>query len=542
MHAGCDWYFIYLQLQLYAKYQKIKAPIDNSYTASSHSVSTLESWYDKSHSVGNLAMSSQLIFPLLITVYVFLFLVFILELKPYKLSKKLQNELDSNDSDVRAKADSSLLTKFVASTLFHLFTLSLDITAAVYQNEYLSNEIKDYYEYDPQRFWYIPIIMIGFDSITFVIFICLPPVAACCSKNRSYLLIYSLISPLSCVASHSYHIVFAFIIDPYHATSIMLIYAIIAFVHILTFQKLFYYINTVISGEYSDYQLNCCGKFQCLVKCINTLISCVCNCCHIKKRYGRYCLTIVIFILEFIFMGVSIGISISLIMVLPFSNALDDAPNHLYVIYQASVAFFAALIAFQVLFRQNNTTFDVYIKAIDGYVAKPNEIELHDPARDQTKTWSELSEREKETLLAKVALTYLTKHLESDANVNFIGTELDHVFPQTSDSSSADAGGRTPPVKEKDKKKGEQQHIDVGSLKPSSGADGHSPRDKQVDSSSDSPQSNMNAGGCFSCCCRKREPMLLVEEPQEEIPESPSSAGGHSRSDSSKVSAGGATA
>ena len=78
-------------------------------------------------------------------------------------------------------------------------------------------------------------------------------------------------------------------------------------------------------------------------------------------------------------MGASI---ISLIMVLPFSNALDDAPNHLYVIYQASVAFFAALIAFQVLFRQkNNSAFDVYIKAIDGHVAKSDKIELHSPVK-----------------------------------------------------------------------------------------------------------------------------------------------------------------
>ena len=392
-----------MQLQLYAKYQKVKAPVDKTYTASAHSANTLESWYDHSHAVGNLALSSQVLFPLFITIYVTLFLFFLLELKPYYLGKKLQNGLDSNNSDVRARADSSLLTKFVASTLFHLFTLSLDITALDYY-KYLSKEIKDYYSYPPRRFWAVPITMTVFDSITFVIFICLPPVAACCFKNRSYLLIYSLISPLSCVASHSYHIVFAFIIDPYHATSILLVYAIIAFVHILTFQKLFYYINTLI---------------------------------HIKNRCGRYVLTIVIFALEFTLMATSIALSITLIMMLPFSNALDDAPNHIYVIYQASVAFFAALIAFQVLFRQSNSAFDVYIKAIDGHVAKSEEV--------KTKTWIELSETEKETLLAKVALTYLTK----DASVKFID-KLDNVFTKQSDKNDesdtssgpeSDAGG-----------------------------------------------------------------------------------------------------
>jgi hypothetical protein len=390
-----------MQLQLYAKYLTVKAPIDNTYTASAHSANTLESWYTSSRTVGDLALSSQSAFPFLTTFYVTLFFIFILELKPYKLSKKLQNRLDSSDSDVRAKADSSLLTKFVASTLFHFFTLSLDFTALVYY-KYLSKEINDYYEYCPKRFWYIPIVMTLFDIITFVIFICLPPIVACC-KNRSYLLIYSLISPLSCITSHSYHIVFAFIIDPYHATSILLVYAIIAFVHILTFQKLFYYINTT--------------KY----KCCNRRVS-----CHIQNRCGRYCLTIVISFLELILMGISIALSISLIMVLPFSNALDDAPNHLYVIYQASIAFVAALIAFQVLFRQTNSAFDVYIKAVDGYAAE-SDSELHSPASDNTKSWTDLSEREKETLLAKMALSYLTKAL--DANVDFIdNTDLDHVF------------------------------------------------------------------------------------------------------------------
>ena len=106
--------------------------------------------------------------------------------------------------------------------------------------------------------------------------------------------------------------------------------------------------------------------------------------------------------LEFVFMALSIALSITLIVKLPLSNAIDDAPNHLYVIYQASVTFFAALIVLsQVLFRQPNSAFDVHIKAIDGYVAKP---QLDDPAKDidQTKTWSKFSETEKETLLAKV--------------------------------------------------------------------------------------------------------------------------------------------
>ena len=502
-------------------HQKVKARVDSTYTASAHSANTLESWYDQNHAVGNLALSSQVLFPLFITVYVTLFLFFILELKPYNLSKKLQNGLDSNDSDVRAKADSSLLTKFVASTLFHLFTLSLDITALDYYN-YLSKEIKDYYSYPPRRFWAIPITMTVFDSITFVTFICLPPlVVACCCKKQSYLLIYSLISPLSCIASHSYHIVFAFIIDPYHATSILLVYAIIAFVHILTFQKLFYYINTLISG--------------------------VCRCCHIKNRCGRYCLTIIIFALEFTLMAASIALSITLIMMLPFSNALDDAPNHLYVIYQASVAFFAALIAFQVLFRQTNSAFDVFIKAIDGDLAKSDHgNELKNPAEDHIKTWRELSETEKETVLAKVVLSHLYKGVNFTEEINLVFQQKDsspksiaggcrECFSwccekkekQQSNGSSAqpNAGGHSSRLKKEEEETDSDSNA-VGCFSHccknkekersdhSSQQDDHSSKakkkDQQGDSDSDSPRSN--AGGCFSCCCRQPSKSLLEEE------------------------------
>ena len=94
-------------------------------------------------------------------------------------------------------------------------------------------------------------------------------------------------------------------------------------------------------------------------------------------------------------MAISISLSIALLMKLPFSNAIDDAPNLLYVIYQASVTFFAALITFQILFRQTNSAFDVFIKAIDVKLSEdekkhpaPNQgITLNNPVEDKSKTW-----------------------------------------------------------------------------------------------------------------------------------------------------------
>ena len=46
-------------------------------------------------------------------------------------------------------------------------------------------------------------------------------------------------------------------------------------------------------------------------------------------------------------MSGSISLFLAYLIKPPISNAIDEAPNRLYVIYQASVTFFAALIAFQ---------------------------------------------------------------------------------------------------------------------------------------------------------------------------------------------------
>ena len=243
-------------------------------------------------------------------------------------------------------------------------------------------------------------------------------------------------------------------------------------------------------------------------------------------------------------------------MMLPFSNALDDAPNHLYVIYQASIAFFAALIAFQVLFRQTNSTFDVFIKAIDGHLAKSDEnkkegstadhgkIELKNRAEDHTKTGMELSETEKDTVLAKVVLSYLNKGIDFTEEIDLVFQQRDS-SPQSnaggcqecfsrcrkkkeSNSSSAQlkAGGDSLQVEKQKgendsdsnaagcfsrcRKNKEKQQGDHGSQQPK--ADGHSPKVKGKDQHGNSDLAHSSAGGCFSCCCRKTEQSLLKEE------------------------------
>ena len=377
-------------------HQKPTPPIDDSYVAYSHSVETINSWYSQNSAVGNLAVISQVLFPTFITIYIITFFVFVLELKPHNFGKKLENELTSDSKSIKADAEAKLLTKVTISILFHFCCLAADI-AALNQYRSLPEVIHSYYFSTPQRFWSVPIIMLLFDVMAFVCFIIIP-VGLYKHHDKRYKLIYCLIAPLSCIASHSYHIIFAFIHDPYHATSILLLYAIIVFVHIQGFQKLFYYIHDhkMWNEDITVCDSNCCGDacsslYDCFCKCIKCILQCFviqkliecclgfCKCvfcCFSSscqwcfKRIGLYNTAIMAYMIEFIFMAGLIGLSLALLILLPISNAIDDAPSRLYVIYQASVTFFAALIAFQLLFKHNTSIFGIFVKAINAQAAK----------------------------------------------------------------------------------------------------------------------------------------------------------------------------
>ena len=366
-------------------YQKFTAPVDDSYNGRSYSSATLKTWYNSNRSTDILALASQILFPSLVMLYIFFFFVYVLELKHFDIGKEIEKDMRSDVKKIRAKADAKLLTKLTISFLFHLLTLAAD-SAAFIEYGHLSREINEYYSAPPQCFWSIPIVMILFDGFSFLAIYTISPAVALGTK-KWYRLTYCLLSPLACFVSHSYHIVFAFINDPYHATSILLLYAIILFVHVLGFQKVFYLVNYFWpkfwekidpQGRWAEgsFARRCCQNFA----------------------------TFICFIILFLFMALSIGLSIALLTLLPIGNAIDDAPNRLYVIYQASVTFFAALIAFQVIFRQNNSPFAFLIKAKEVCEAQ----ELHNLCEDNE--WMERSEKEREIYLVQkviCAIEYL---------------------------------------------------------------------------------------------------------------------------------------
>ena len=357
-----------MQLKLYAMHQKFTAPIDDTYKGRSYSGETLKIWYKSNENIDALALAAQSLVPLLMMVFVIFFFIYLLELKPYEIGKDIEKELKSGTKKIRAKADANLLIKITISLLFHMLTFVADSMAFVEYGK-LSDEIHDYYYAAPRNFWSVPIVMIIFDGLSFLIIYTLVPIIARLTK-KWYRLTYCMLSPIACVFSHCYHIIFAFIDNPYHATSILLLYAIVLFVHVLGFQQVHYFINHFwVSSDPA-------GEFD-------------------YRRICKNFVTLICFIVLFIVTGVSVGLSIALLTLLPITNAIDDAPNRLYVIYQASVTFFAALIAFQVIFRHNNSPFAFLIKAQEMCDTE----ELERICRDEE--WKDKSEKEREIYLVR---------------------------------------------------------------------------------------------------------------------------------------------
>ncbi|MCG8623446.1 MAG: hypothetical protein MJE68_15815, partial [Proteobacteria bacterium] len=366
------------------------------------------------------------------------FFIYLLELKPYEIGKDIEKELKSRTKKIRAKADANLLIKITISLLFHILIFAADSMAFVEYGK-LSDEIHDYYYAAPRYFWSVPILMIIFDGLSFLIIYTLVPIIAHLTK-KWYRLTYCVLSPIACVLSHCYHIIFAFIDNPYHATIILLLYAIVLFVLVLGFQQVHYFINHFWERENKNPDSTDEAGLEVRQENDNPgpeeiiIID--------RQRICKNCVTFICFIGLFIVTGVSIGLSLALLTLLPITNAIDDAPNRLYVIYQASVTFFAALIAFQVIFRHNNSPFAFLIKAQEMCDNK----ELKNICSD--KKWKEKSEKEREIYLVRKVILAIEK-LASD------GTKQDH-------------GDGNPPKSEKKPK---------GTPKPSQekvAADGHS--------------------------------------------------------------------
>jgi hypothetical protein len=367
-------------------HQKITGEIDSTYTAQSNSLETLKDWHNQHSQVSILILLSQVIIPILASIILIMYFVYIIESEPVNLGKKLNSQTgEKSPSEIREAAKSKVWIIVNINIIFTLGTIAADI-AAVQEYKHLPEEIAVYINDHSKAFIYlhtIPFIMLAFDILSFMAFIVVPAVVVrwkdydCCRNKyavRSSDLLYTTLSPLSCIGTHSYHIIFAFINNPYHATSVLLIYIMTLFVVVVIFQKLYYFARNCFQ------KLSDSSKHK--------------RCC--KAAIWLY--RIILYLLIVSTMLTCIGLTVAVLILLPLNNAIDEASNDIYAIYQASVTVFAALVTFQVFFRHTNSTFTVLIKAAD---------EFGESSTVTFQQWKKMSEKEKELYLGNVLLKYI---------------------------------------------------------------------------------------------------------------------------------------
>ena len=401
---------------------KLTAPIDDTYLATAHSVSTLIEWHTDNPHVSRLVLSAQILFPLLATLFLMLFFIYVIELEPRNFGKKLNNQIYSSIDYISASGEAKVLITLTISVLFNVCALITD-SFALKEYHRLSPEVKKYYYHESTEFrcfFSIPYLMIAFDASS-SLFIIIPVtivVARYCHSNGNgnnnnhdnnndnnndvdnddnvnddnhgnanntnwSILLYTLLSPLSCIATHAYHIIIAFIDNPYHGSSVLLLFIAVLFIHVVVFQEIYYYL---FKWKNSDQISTCCDPIK-------------------NNRFSWIILLLSFYMIGIISLSVIIGLTVSMLILLPIKNAIDNAPNNIYAIYQGSVAI-AALVTFQVFFRETNSITEVFIKARDKM---PND-----------NNWRNMSEREKELKLAELFLQYI---IRKSANSNQPGNQ-----------------------------------------------------------------------------------------------------------------------
>ena len=308
------------------------------------------------------------------------------------------------------------------SILLTVGTIAADV-GALAGYAFLPEEIKSYI-YDKSTPFVllhtVPFIMLIFDSLSFVFFILLPCIVTCCKyykrKFKASDSLYTLLSPLSCIATHSYHLIFACIHNSYHATSVLLLYVMTLFVLVAIFQKIYYFVlhcfvkrpksGDVESGSpQNDGTTQGSGTAETLqnggttqgdgttgtAQNRETTGTGLCTC---GKDDGQRCVLVLFLIVVIIALSTCIGLTGAVLIALPINDALDRASFELYAIYQVSVTVFAALVTFQIFFRHSNSIFTAVIKAADN---------LH----STDEKWNKKSKKEKEEYLGKIILKHI---------------------------------------------------------------------------------------------------------------------------------------
>ena len=370
--------------------QKITGDIDSTYRAQAHSLETLQKWHNDKPFISQILLSSEVVFPVVVMIFLALYCYYLFELEPNKIRKTLDKHIETESREISNDAKATVWITLTISLLFNIGTVAADIAAQKYYY-LLPSEVSIFVSNTnaSSNLKAVPKIMLAFDSFILILLLLLllytlivygitSLLQYCntehdCSTSQiklSYFL-YSVLCPPACIATHSYHIIFSFINNTYHATSVLLCYIMTFFVLVVIFNKIYYLISHRIS-----------------------------------QSFQGLC-TIIFYILSSFAIATLLGLTVAILLILPITNAVDEASNQIYSIYQASVAVFAALVTWKLFSRDTNYVFSVFIKA----------EEKRNPNRE---SWKNMSDKEKEIELGIMFLNYINSDIKRRSDTQSI--------------------------------------------------------------------------------------------------------------------------
>ena len=305
------------------------------------------------------------------------------------------------------------------SLTFIVYMLVLDCLAMGYRNEkvmadiFFVQRLSKNFTLPFEAEYSIPHNMFAYD-LTILVVVLILLSSACCGVKRWY---YVFLGPCSCIVVHSYHILIGFIHTPYHALGILVFYAIVLLVFVLTYKAAYYNlvhcvlrcinwkkklqtpatretqtpeIQTSTTRETKTLELQTLATRETQKsatdqkKCLFTFKNCIliiCDilfctdftkCCKVSrnccmqggcKSILYWLITSCLILLSF-FISVVLVYVVILFLIVPINLAIDDAPNLLLSIHQTILIFITAAITYKLYKdRKESTVLDQLVKA-----------------------------------------------------------------------------------------------------------------------------------------------------------------------------------
>ena len=248
--------------------QKTKARILDSYNAKGESLKTLQRLHKGKNDnvfLGNIVtqytLSFYILFPVIVVFFLSLLFHHLIDNNQKTFFwhfrtkyEKEEIEIEEPQNYLNALVNMSVSTRnmyilisIVGSLSFVVYVVVLDCFALGYRLTQVKGEIffnpNSRTEYDESRMKFeiefsIPIIMLIYDLLILALITIIP---LCKVYHRSlnnwY---YFYLGPFSCIIVHSYHILVGFIQSPHHAFAVMIFYAIIVLVFVITYRAAYY--------------------------------------------------------------------------------------------------------------------------------------------------------------------------------------------------------------------------------------------------------------------------------------------------------------